>query len=106
VVERKGQHPVAITGIGCVSPVGIGREASWSRILAGEGGVTEVTRFDASGYPVRIAAQIDGFDATNYLEPKEARRTDRFIQYAVAAARQRRARRRHHRHRNGRSGNV
>lgn len=86
--ERELQPTVVITGIGCVSPVGIGREVSWARILAGEGGVVALSRFDASDYPVRIAAQINGFDPKLYLEPKEARRTDRYIQYAVAAARE------------------
>jgi 3-oxoacyl-[acyl-carrier-protein] synthase II len=81
---------VAITGIGCVCPVGIGigREASWTAILAGQGGVRPITRFDATGYPVRIAAEVVDFDPTRYLERKEARRTDRYIQLAVASARE------------------
>lgn len=86
--ERDHATTVVVTGIGCVSPVGIGREATWARILAGEGGVVALDRFDASDYPVRIAAQIEGFDAKNYLDGKDARRTDRYIQYAVAAARE------------------
>jgi 3-oxoacyl-[acyl-carrier-protein] synthase II len=88
-VDNHDRHrTVVVTGIGCVSPVGIGREASWERILAGDGGVVALTRFAATDYPVRIAAEIQDFDARNYLEPKEARRTDRYIQYAVAAARE------------------
>jgi 3-oxoacyl-[acyl-carrier-protein] synthase II len=77
---------VVVTGIGCVSPVGVGRERSWATILNGEGGVAPISRFDAGGFPVRIAAEVPGFEPTLYLDRKEARKTDRVIQLAVAAA--------------------
>jgi 3-oxoacyl-[acyl-carrier-protein] synthase II len=88
VTDAKLDSTVVVTGAGCVTPVAVGREASWGAILAGRGGVCEIDRFDAAGFPVRIAAQVTGFDPMMYLEPKEARRADRYIQYAVAAARE------------------
>ena len=86
MAERTEQRSVVVTGIGAVSPLAVGREETWSRVLAGEGGVVPVDRFDASAFPVRIAAQVPSFDASRYFEPKDARRTDRFIQYAVATS--------------------
>jgi 3-oxoacyl-[acyl-carrier-protein] synthase II len=86
VADERPSPNVVVTGIGCVAPVGVGRERGWSTILAGRGGVTAIDRFDADGYPVRIAAQVRDFDVRAYFEAKEARRTDRYIQYAVAAA--------------------
>jgi 3-oxoacyl-[acyl-carrier-protein] synthase II len=86
--ERSARETVVVTGIGCVSAVGVGREENWARILDGRGGVTAITRFDAATFPVRIAAQVEGFDPTRYLEPKEARRADRYIQFAIATARE------------------
>ena len=80
-------HRVAVTGIGVLSPIGNGVESFWDATLQGRVGVGPLTRFDAGGYPSRIAAQIDDFDPTDYMEPKRARRTDRFAQFAVAAAR-------------------
>jgi 3-oxoacyl-[acyl-carrier-protein] synthase II len=77
---------VVVTGIGCISPVGSRREDNWSNILAGVGGVSAIHRFDASEFPVRIAAQVESLDASGILGAKEARRTDRYIQFAVVAA--------------------
>jgi 3-oxoacyl-[acyl-carrier-protein] synthase II len=88
VGEQLADETVVVTGIGCVSAVGIGREENWKTILDGKGGVANIDRFDASEYPVRIAAQVVGFDAANYMDAKDARRADRFIQFAVAAARE------------------
>jgi 3-oxoacyl-[acyl-carrier-protein] synthase II len=88
VVERVPHDPIVVTGMGCVSPVAVGREASWRAILAGQGGVTAITRFDAAAFPVRIAAEVKDFDPTLYLDAKDARRADRYIQFAVAAARE------------------
>jgi 3-oxoacyl-[acyl-carrier-protein] synthase II len=78
---------VVVTGIGPVTPVGIGREAFWDSLVAGRSGVGEVTLFDASDFPVRIAGEVREFEPTNYMEKKEVRRTDRFVHLAVAAAR-------------------
>ena len=77
---------VVITGIGVVSPVGIGKEEYFSSLLAGHSGVGTITRFDTTGFPVRIAAEVKGFDPWNYMERKAAKRMERFSQYAVASA--------------------
>jgi len=76
---------VVVTGIGIVSPVGIGTEETWAALLAGKSGVGPITQFDASTYPTRIAAEVKDFDPTKFMEKKEARRNDRFIQFALAA---------------------
>ena len=76
---------VVVTGLGLVTPVGIGVEESWSALLAGRSGIGPVTLFDASTFPTRIAGEVKGFDPEKYMEKKEARRNDRFIHFAVAA---------------------
>jgi 3-oxoacyl-[acyl-carrier-protein] synthase II len=78
---------VVVTGLGVVSPVGIGHDAFWSGLMAGRSAVREITRFDASGYPTRIAAEVDDFDGSAYMDRKELRRNDRFVQFAYAATR-------------------
>jgi 3-oxoacyl-[acyl-carrier-protein] synthase II len=78
---------VVITGIGPVSPVGLGREAFWDALVAGRSGIGEITLFDATDFPVRIAGQVDDFDATEHMDRKEVRRTDRVVHLGVAAAR-------------------
>ncbi|HET6438501.1 MAG TPA: beta-ketoacyl-ACP synthase II [Anaeromyxobacter sp.] len=77
---------VVVTGLGLVSPVGIGAEASFSALLAGKSGIGPITQFDASSFPTRIAGEVKGFDPQRYMDHKEVRRNDRFIQFAVAAA--------------------
>ena len=77
---------VVVTGLGIVSPVGIGIETSWSSILAGRSGIGPVTRFDASGFPVRIAGEVRDFDPSPWIAKKELRQMDLFIQYAVVGA--------------------
>jgi 3-oxoacyl-[acyl-carrier-protein] synthase II len=78
---------VVVTGIGPVSPVGIGRDGFWDALVAGRSGIKEVTLFDTTGFPVKIAGEIQGFDPHDFLDRKEVRRTDRASQFAVAAAR-------------------
>lgn len=77
---------VVVTGLGIVSPVGIGIEAAWSSIVAGRSGVTRITRFDASNLASQIAGEVKDFDVAKYISAKEARRMDRFIHYGLAAA--------------------
>jgi 3-oxoacyl-[acyl-carrier-protein] synthase II len=77
---------VVVTGLGLVSPVGIGVDESWSALVAGKSGVGPITLFDASTFPTRIAAEVKGFDPAKFMDRKEARRNDRFIQFALAAA--------------------
>jgi 3-oxoacyl-[acyl-carrier-protein] synthase II len=77
---------VVVTGLGLVSPVGIGVEESWSALLAGKSGIGPITQFDASTFPTRIAGEVKGFDPETCMDRKEVRRNDRFIQFAMAAA--------------------
>lgn len=78
---------VVITGVGVVSPIGIGKEAYWNALKSGQNGFGRISRFDPSQYPCQIDAEVKGFDATQYVEKKRARRMDLFTQYAMAAAR-------------------
>jgi 3-oxoacyl-[acyl-carrier-protein] synthase II len=77
---------VAVTGVGVVSPVGIGVPKFWDSLLAGVSGAHAISTFDVSEYPVRFAATVDDFDPTASLDTKEARRMSRFQQFAVVAA--------------------
>ncbi len=79
---------VVVTGLGIVSPVGSQIETAWQNILAGRSGIRALTRFDCSAYPTRFAGDVSGFNADDYIEPKEARRMDLFVQYGYAAASQ------------------
>lgn len=79
-------HRVALTGIGIVSPIGIGKEEFWRELLAGTIAVDTLSRFDASAYASRIAAEIRDFDAAQYMERRRLQWTDRFSQLAVVAA--------------------
>jgi 3-oxoacyl-[acyl-carrier-protein] synthase II len=76
---------VVVTGLGIVSPVGIGVAEAWDNILAGRSGVTRITRFDASGFPSQIAAEVKNFDVSRWLSGKESRRYDTFIHYGLVA---------------------
>ncbi len=76
---------VVVTGLGIVSPVGIGVANAWSEIVAGKSGITNITRFDAGAFASRVAGEVKGFDVTQYLSPKDARRMDIFIQYGLVA---------------------
>ncbi len=77
---------VVVTGIGAVTPLGIGTHVFWPRMLAGESGVARVSLLDPSEFSTQIAAEVKDFDAEQWLDKKEARRIDRFIAFAVAAA--------------------
>jgi len=76
---------VVVTGLGVISPVGIGVGEAWSNLLAGKSGITAITRFDATGFASQVAGEVKGFDVTQYLSAKEARRMDTFIHYGMAA---------------------
>src|ERR1700682_4419942 len=77
---------VVVTGMGIVSPVGIGLSASWANILAARSGIATITRFDASAFPSRIAGEVKDFDVTQYLSGKDARRYDTFVHYGQVAS--------------------
>lgn len=79
---------VVVTGYGVLTPIGLDGETFWQSLMQGKSGVGPITRFDPSGYPTTIAAQMDGFDPDHYLDRKDVRRMDRFAQIGVAAAKQ------------------
>ena len=78
---------VVVTGIGPVTPVGVGRADFWDALVAGRSGIGEVTVFDTTEFPVRIGGEVKDFDPTVWMDRKAARRTDRVVHLAVAAAR-------------------
>jgi 3-oxoacyl-[acyl-carrier-protein] synthase II len=78
---------VAITGVGLVSPLGVGTAANWDALLAGRSGIGPITRFDTRDFPSRIAGEVKGFDPHDYLDKKEVKKSDTFIHYALAASR-------------------
>jgi 3-oxoacyl-[acyl-carrier-protein] synthase II len=78
---------VVITGLGVLSPLGIGLEANWEALCAGRSGIGPITRFDAAAFSSRVAGEVRGFNPEDYMAPKLTKRTDIFIQYALAAAR-------------------
>lgn len=83
--EIKLRRRVVVTGLGVISPVGITVKDSWETILAGKSGIRKITAFDVSSFPCQFAGIVQGFDITNYLSTKEARKLDTFIHYGIAA---------------------
>ncbi|HZV80515.1 MAG TPA: beta-ketoacyl-[acyl-carrier-protein] synthase family protein [Candidatus Binatus sp.] len=81
------QHRVYITGIGAVTPIGIGREGLWKGALAGTRGVRSLQRFDSSPFRSKVAGQVDDFDPADFLDKRVAQRSERFAQFSLAAAR-------------------
>ncbi|WP_022851333.1 beta-ketoacyl-ACP synthase II [Limisalsivibrio acetivorans] len=77
---------VVITGIGLVTPLGVGIEDNWNALLSGKSGISKITRFDTSDFPVDIAGEVAGFEPTDFVDKKELRRYDQFIVYALAAS--------------------
>ncbi|HWP34522.1 MAG TPA: beta-ketoacyl-ACP synthase II [Thermodesulfobacteriota bacterium] len=80
------ERRVVVTGLGLVTPLGTGVEKTWSALVAGRSGIGPITRFDASAYETRIAGEVRDFQPEAYLDRKDLKRMDTFIQYAVAAA--------------------
>jgi len=76
---------VVVTGIGMISPLGIGVEENWKALIEGKSGIDYITRFDASQYSTRIAGEVKNFDPEKYIDAKELKKMDLFIQYAMAA---------------------
>src|SRR4026208_2253387 len=81
-----GGRRVVVTGVGLVSPIAIGTQANWDAILAGRSGIGPITRFDASQYSARIAGEVKGFDPLQFVDKKDVKKMDVFIQFALAAA--------------------
>ena len=77
---------VVVTGLGALSPIGNTADELWSSLLQGRSGVGPITKFDTEGYPTRIAGEVRDFDPLNFVDKKDARRLDPYLQYAVAAS--------------------
>jgi 3-oxoacyl-[acyl-carrier-protein] synthase II len=77
---------VVVTGLGMITPLGIGVKNTWDSIIAARSGIGMITRFDASNFPTKIAGEVKGFNPEDYIEPKEIKKMDRFIHFAIAAA--------------------
>src|SRR5262245_49907951 len=79
------ERRVVITGVGLVSPLGLGTRENWEALVAGRCGIGPITRFDTADYPAKIAGEVKGFDPANYSPAKEVKKSDIFIHYALAA---------------------
>jgi 3-oxoacyl-[acyl-carrier-protein] synthase II len=77
---------VVVTGVGLVSPLGVGTEANWQALCAGRSGIGRITRFDASQHSAQIAGEVQGFDPLQFIAKKDVKKMDVFIQYALAAS--------------------
>ena len=78
---------VVVTGIGCLTSLGPDTAIFWDSLLKGRSGISRVTRFDPTDFPSKVGAEIRDFDPGKFMDPKEAKRNDRYTQYAVAASR-------------------
>jgi 3-oxoacyl-[acyl-carrier-protein] synthase II len=76
---------VVVTGLGLITPVGIGVNESWANIINGQSGIDKITKFDCSTFPSQVAGEVKNFDPLQYISPKDARRMDTFIQFGIAA---------------------
>ncbi|MBI4808095.1 MAG: beta-ketoacyl-ACP synthase II [Nitrosomonadales bacterium] len=76
---------VVVTGLGAITPVGVGVAETWQNIVAGKSGIGRITRFDASAFACQVAGEVNGFDVTQYIPAKDARRMDRFVHFGLAA---------------------
>jgi 3-oxoacyl-[acyl-carrier-protein] synthase II len=80
------KNRVVITGMGVITPLGLSVDSMWSNLVQGNSGIDRISRFDVSGFSTQVAAEVRDFDPQNYMERKEAKRMDRFAQFAMAAA--------------------
>jgi 3-oxoacyl-[acyl-carrier-protein] synthase II len=80
------KNRVVVTGMGVVSPIGIGVDNFWESLVSGKSGIKRVTRFDVSDFSCKVAGEVEGFDPLLYMDKKDARRMDKFVQYALAAS--------------------
>ncbi len=77
---------VVVTGIGMISPLGVGNEATWQGLVEGRSGIGPITKFDATAYSARIAGEVKGFDPEKWIDKKEVKKSDTFIHYAIVAS--------------------
>ncbi len=80
------KNRVVITGLGAVTPIGIGKEKFWDSLIAGKNGIGRITHFDPTDYPAQIAAEVTDFNAEDFIDKKESKRMDHYTQFALAAA--------------------
>jgi 3-oxoacyl-[acyl-carrier-protein] synthase II len=85
-MKQRLDRRVVVTGLGLVTPLGIGVEPNWEALMAGRSGIGRITRFDASSFPTQIGGEVRGFNPEDWIERKEVKKMDLFIQYSVAAA--------------------
>ena len=85
-MRRNVDRRVVVTGVGLVTPLGTGVAKNWEALSAGRSGIGPITRFDVSDFPTRFAGEVTDFNATDWIEKKEVRKMDLFIQYAMSAA--------------------
>lgn len=78
---------VLVTGVGALSPLGLDAESTWRGLIEGRSGIGPITRFDAAGFPSRIAGEVKGFEPERWLDPRDVKKFDRFVHFAVAATR-------------------
>jgi 3-oxoacyl-[acyl-carrier-protein] synthase II len=86
VYKEIHEKRVVITGIGLVTPLGVGKQKNWDALKNGQSGIRKITKFDVSDYTTQIAGELPDFDPLQFIDKKEARKMDPFIQYAIAAA--------------------
>jgi 3-oxoacyl-[acyl-carrier-protein] synthase II len=84
-ISERARRRVAVTGVGLVSPVAIGTEATWEGILAGRSGISKITAFDTTGYTTQIAGEVKAFDPLQWIDKKDVKKCARFVQFAIAA---------------------
>ncbi len=84
MLERR----VVVTGVGLVTPLGVGVDKNWEALMAGRSGIGPITRFDAAGFPARIAGEVKDFNPEDWIEKRDVKKMDPFIQYAVASSEQ------------------
>ncbi len=77
---------VVVTGMGLISPLGIGVEKNWQAVCEGKSGIGRITRFDTTDFPVKIAGEVNGFNPEDYIDHKEVKKMDTFIHYALASS--------------------
>jgi 3-oxoacyl-[acyl-carrier-protein] synthase II len=80
------KNRVVVTGVGMITPLGLGVEESWNNLIAGRSGIRRITQFDSSKFSTQIAGEVGGFNPEDYIELKEIKKMDRFIHLAIAAA--------------------
>ena len=85
-MAEHGRRRVVVTGLGLITPLGIGVGPTWKALCEGQSGIGRITRFDPTGYASQIAGEVKGFDPAAFIEKKEIKKMDTFIHYAVGAS--------------------